>query len=346
MSGLEALTAQAQRYELASALRLLECLFRDHPRLGQSVRPSDDAVRLGQEPHMMFAPGTIAEFAADGRGKHAGTLRIYPLGLLGPNGPLPLHLTEYALDRLRRSGDRTLRSFFDLFHHRILSLFWRAAANAQPAVELDRPEQDRFARYFGALAGFASQAVRDADPRVDRARRHWIGHFARQVRNCEGLQALISGFFGIVVRIEEFVGRWLPMPGNERCRLGSAGAALGGNAFLGDDIWDCTQTIHIVCGPLDLAHYEQLLPCGESWRRLGALVRSYVGFEVAWEVRLVLKQAEIPPLKLNDGHLRDGKRLGWTTWLGPTPASTGADGLLLQPDRPYRHDIRPRSEIA
>jgi type VI secretion system protein ImpH len=323
-------------------MRLLECVFRDRPRLGQSVRPGDDPVRLGQEPHMVFPAGTIAEFAADGRGKHAGTLRIHPLGLLGPNGPLPLHLTEYTLDRLRRNGDRTLRSFFDLFHHRILSLFWRAAANVQPAVELDRPEQDHFARYLGSLAGFASSAVRDAEPRIDRARRHWIGHFARQVRNCEGLQSLVSGFFGIAVRIEEFVGRWLPMPGHERCRLGSTtGALLGSNAFLGDDIWDCTQTIRIVCGPLDRASYERLLPCNESWRRLAALVRSYVGFEVAWEVRLVLKQAEIPPL-----HLSDGARIGWTTWLGQARTDTDADGLLLQPDRPYRHNIRPRPVTA
>ncbi len=337
---LAALAAAAHRFDLARAMRLLECAFLDRPRLGRSVRPSDDGVRLGQEPHMVFPAGAIAEFATNGRGKHAGTLRVFPLGLLGPNGPLPLHLTEFVLERLRRHQDPTLRSFLDVFHHRILSLFWRAAANSQPAIELDRPEQDRFARYFGALAGFGNSATRDQEPRVDRARRHWIGHFARQVRNPEGLQALIAGFFGIQVRVEEFIGRWLPMPGRERCRLGAVtGANLGGNAFLGDSIWDCTQTIRIICGPLPLPLYERLLPGGDSWHRLEALVRSYIGFEVAWEARLVLRHAEVPQLRLAaDAHL------GWTSWLEQPQAGREADGLLLQPDRPYRNHTRPRSK--
>jgi type VI secretion system protein ImpH len=336
---LEALSAEAYRFDFARAMRLLECAFADRPRFGRSGRPSEDAVRLGQEPHLTFAAGPIAGFTTGGGGKRFGTLRVFAPGLLGPNGPLPLHITEFVLERLRRHDDTTLRSFLDLFHHRLLSLFWRAIANSQPAIELDRPEQDRFARYFGALAGFGNPATRDREPRVDRARRHWIGHFARQVRNAEGLQALISGFFGIDVRVEEFVGRWLPMPGSERCRLGATmGANLGRNAFLGDTIWDCTQTIRLVCGPLDLDRYERLLPGGDSWQRLEALVRSYIGFEVAWEARLVLQHAEVPPLRLSsEAHL------GWTSWLQPPRDGRDAQDLLLQPDRPYRNHARPRS---
>lgn len=341
VSQFEALAREPHRFDFARAMRIMECAFPKRPRLGRSVRPSDDPVRLGQQPSLAFPAGALASFERRASDAHAGTLRVFLLGLLGPNGPLPLHLTEYVLDRVRRADDRTLQSFLDLFHHRVLSLFWRAAADSQPAIELDRPAEDRFAVYFGALAGYASGATADREPTVDRARRHWIGHFARQVRNAEGLQALLAGFFGTSVRIEEFVGHWLPMPGDVRCRLGApSGTALGQSSFLGDSIWDCSQTIRIVCGPLDLEHYERMLPGGDSWTRLEALVRSYVGFEVAWEARFVLRADAVPPLRL-------GQRahLGWTSWLGEPDGQRDAEDLLLRPDRPYRFHSRPQSRI-
>lgn len=341
VSQVEALLREPHRFDFRRAMRVLECGFPERPRLGRSVRPGDDAVRLGQKATMAFPAGALADFRPSRRGRHRGVLRVFLLGLLGPNGPLPLHLTEYVLDRVRRANDDTLQSFLDLFHHRILSLFWRACANARPGVELDRAAQDRFAGYFGALAGYKNAATGDADSSIDQVRRHWIGHFSRQVRNPEGLQALVAGYFGTAARVEEFVGRWLPMPGGVRCRLGAAtGTALGGTAFLGDSIWDCSQTIRIVIGPLDLEHYERMLPGGDSWTRLAAMVRSYVGFEVAWEVRLVLRRDEVPTLRLTDD-----SHLGWTSWLGAPPPRRDPDDLLLQPDCPYRHHSVPRSRI-
>ena len=52
-------------------------------------------------------------------------VRVLSLGLFGPNGPLPLHITEYVRDRIRNQNDPTLVAFADIFHHRILSLFVR-----------------------------------------------------------------------------------------------------------------------------------------------------------------------------------------------------------------------------
>ena len=74
--------------------------------------------------------------------------------------------------------------------------------------------------------------------------------------------------FHLPIRIEQFIGRWLPMPGHQRCRLGEAqGSALGQTALVGEQVWDCAQTIRIVCGPLSLERYERMLPGGDSWLR-------------------------------------------------------------------------------
>ncbi len=62
-------------------------------------------------------------------------------GLFGPNGPLPIHLTEYAHERQLQAKDNTFVEFCNVFHHRLLSLFYRAWAVNQKSVDFDRAGQ-------------------------------------------------------------------------------------------------------------------------------------------------------------------------------------------------------------
>jgi type VI secretion system protein ImpH len=339
LTQLAELAREPWRFDFHRALRLLECAFPDRPRLGHSRQPADDPWRLGQQPTVRFAPGPLAA-VEPATAVHPQRLLVYVFGLLGPNGPLPLHLTEYVIERLqgnygpsKSAPDPTLARFLDVFHHRLLSLFWRAHADAEPAIEADRPAQDRFARRLLALTGFQHAPAAGRAPSVHGVRRYWVGHLARQARNVDGLAAMLADFFRFGVVVEEFVGRWLPMPGTERCRLGGGFSALGQTAFLGDEIWDRAQTIRIVCGPLDLRRYESLLPGGHSWRRLGQLVRDYLGDEIGWEAALVLRADQVPATRLDT---RVG--LGWTSWLGDAPAAADRADLVLQPGSGYRHE--------
>ena len=125
-----ALEARPYEFDFYQALRRLEALFPEHPRLGRSIRLADDPVRLSQEPSLAFAPATLAGFR---RGKASARARMSVAfgGLFGPHGPLPLHLTEYARDRIINSADPTFARFLDVFHHRMLSLIYRTWAAAQ-----------------------------------------------------------------------------------------------------------------------------------------------------------------------------------------------------------------------
>ena len=115
---------------------------------------------------MAFAPRTVSSLVPGGDGVPP-RMEVFFFGLFGPHGPLPLHLTEYARNRLRQAGDPTFARFADIFHHRLLSLFYRAWANAQPTVNLDRPESDRFADYVGGAhrTGDARHAAARFAPR-------------------------------------------------------------------------------------------------------------------------------------------------------------------------------------
>lgn len=322
------------RYDFFETLRRIECLYTAKPRWGRALLPVDEPVRLGQEPDLAFAPAALASFEALA-GK-TPRLQVRFFGLFGPNGPLPIHLTEYARERLRNANDPTLSRFADLFHHRFLALFYRAWAQAQPHINRDRPDDDRFAGYVGALTGIMPAAFRARDTIPDVAKLFHAGALVRQVRNAEGLAAILRHFFRVPIRIEQFVGHWMHLGPRERTALSREGAELGAGAVLGRRVWDCQHKFRIHVGALTLSEYESFLPAGSSrpsgasgssgqmLQKLVDWVRFYLSFELDWDIRLVLATDDIPPLTLGERG-----RLGWTTWLGHRRRATDAADLYL-----------------
>jgi type VI secretion system protein ImpH len=319
------LRAAPWAWDFFAALRRLEIEHATRPRLGRSTRPAQDAVRLAQEPSVEFAPATLAGFE-DGKDDAPPRLVAHFFGLFGPDGPLPLHLTEYARDRRRNHRDPTFQRFADIFHHRALSLFYRAWADARPTVSFDRPAEDRFALYLGALIGIGMPSLRERDAMPDLTKLHFAGLLANQTRHAEGLAAILTEFFRMRVRVACFVGAWLAMPPADRTRLGHspATASLGRTALLGGRVWSRQHKFRIVFGPLDLADYLRMLPGGASFRRLIPIVRNYAGDTLVWDVNLILKREQVPPITLG----RSG-RLGWTTWLMPRRKESDAADLFL-----------------
>ena len=320
-----ALAAEPWRHDFFQALRLVDAAHPRRPRLGTARRPADEAVRLGQAPDLSFAPAALHAVTPGPGGVPRVEVRF--LGLFGPNGPLPLHLTEYARERLLHHGDATFARFADLIHHRVLLLFYRAWAQAQPAVGLDRPHgDDRFADFVGSLAGIGSPLLRRRDAVDDHVKLHFAGLLARQVKSAEGLASLLAGFLRRPVDVEQFAGGWLALDAAERTRLGRrAGARLGAGAVLGATVWDRQHGFRLHVGPLDHATFEALLPGGGALGAVVALVEQYVGHEFGWTLQLGLDAHEVVPA-------RPGVhgRLGWDSWLG-SPARSGVASLRLAP---------------
>jgi len=319
-----ALEREPWRFHLYQALRRLEAAHPDQPRFGRAQRLREDPVRFGQEPSLAFAPSTLAGFRPGASG--VPRLDTFFLGVFGPNGPLPLHLTEYARERERNSGDTTFRRFADVFHHRMVGLFYRAWADAQPAAQYDRPGDDRYALYLGALSGHGLASLRGRDALPDHARLHWAGLLGSPTRHAEGLERLLAGYFGMPVRLVQNIGHWISLPADMLSRLGGAQCALGGSATLGERVWDCAGKFRIEFGPVGHDDFTRLLPGSPSLERLVALVRAWVGDELWWDVNVVVKQDEVPGTQLD---ARSG--LGWTTWLLSGRATRDAREYVLDP---------------
>jgi type VI secretion system protein ImpH len=325
----EALAAAPYEFDFFQALRRIEATHRTRPRLGESPRPGEDAVRLSQIPSVIFAPSTLAAFTPS-EGGRAPRLSTYFFGMFGPRGALPIHLTEYARDRLRNDGDPTFWRFVDLFHHRMLSLFYRAWAASQPTVSHDRPEHDRFGGFIASLFGIGFAELLDRDEMPDLAKLHFSGRLANQTRNAEGLRAIIADFFKLPVEIDQFIPDWVSLPPHSLCLLGETPATgtLGSTATAGAQIRVWHHKFRILIGPVAFTDYMRLLPGGTSLARLVPIVRNYVGDEFSWDVNLILKRDEVPELRLGQAGL-----LGWTSWLGTRRSERDANDLLLEPYR-------------
>jgi type VI secretion system protein ImpH len=323
VSFLEALAREPHRYDFYQVMRRFECAHPDLPRWGMALRPRDEPVRLGQDPELTFAPAPLASFTAAGSGRHA-RLAVRLFGLLGPNGPLPLHLTEYARDRTLHAGDRTFARFLDMLSHRFVAFFYRAWAQSQPTVAADRSGDDRFHTFVGALIGIAPPAFRNRNSVPDEAKLAAAGLLAQQVRSADGLRSILAAYFQVPVRVREFIGHWLDLARSDQTTLAATHARLGQGAVLGRRVYDRQCRFRIELGPLSRALYESFLPTGELLPPLVDWVRSYVGFEYAWDLRLALVADEVPVVMLGESG-----RLGWTSWLGLRPQGTPADDLVL-----------------
>jgi type VI secretion system protein ImpH len=316
-------------YDFFWLMREIECACADRARLGQATRPIDEPIRIGQEASLVFAPATLS-YVEEATAHHPPRIGVYFLGMLGPNGPLPIHLTEYARDRLRNAADPTLVRFLDLFHHRALALFYRAWANAQPTVEHDRPQSNRFLTYVGALLGIGSPALQNRDAFPDNAKRYFAGRLAAQARNAEGLRAMVGEYLRLPTELEEFVGEWTPLLEEERWRIsrGAFAGALGVNTILGARAWQRQTKFRLSFGPLKQEQFQSMLPGGQRLKRLIALVRNYVGDSLAWDVRLFLDKQVSHPFRLDRV-----TRLGWTSWLGHCPEGEGREDLIFNPQQ-------------
>jgi type VI secretion system protein ImpH len=321
---LEEVARAPEQYDFFQLLRRLQSLATDRPRIGQAQDPAKEPIRIGQDPSLAFAPAALSRLDL-GREGRPPRLQVNFFGLLGPNGPLPLHLTEYARERLQHADDPTFSRFLDVFNHRMLLLMFRAWASAEPTVSHDRAESDRFTTYVGALAGLGLPALRDRDAFPDSAKLFYIGRLAGQTRNAEGLEAVIGDFFEMPTRVQQFVPDWLDLPPSERWRLGF-GARLGASTTVGARVASRQSKFRVLLGPLNRGQFHRMLPGGKGLSTLTALVRSCVGDELRWDVRLSLHE------KVDEPWLVSHARLGWTSWLGrPTEGQTRRDDLILDP---------------
>lgn len=322
------LTGDVPSPESMGFFELLRRLERDQMRFGRSGGPSREPARLGQRARLTFGIRDVSGF-------HSGTppkVDVEVLGLLGPEGALPLHLTRWVLSRLSErwfsegsdaASDTTFLDFCNLLQHRMMALYWRAWADARPEVQIEHGPAGRVQALAEALAGVSLPGTK---PRVPDARtrlklRHATG-LGRQVHSVERLTAYLGDVLEAPVSLVEFLGTWTQLPPRLQSRLGRQHAQLGRSAVIGARSFQRQTLVELRVGPLPLARFAQFLADPDLVGRLRHALRHAMGREMEFNLRLILAKDDIPATRL--GH----SQLGRTAWLAPK-RQRDADDLCL-----------------
>lgn len=311
---------EGYRFDFFQAVRLFERLYPQRRPVGRDAKPAQETVRFRSHPSLSFPPSQIYEITRPADGSRPAEMTVAFLGLTGPSGVLPRHYTELLIERMRQK-DHALREFLDLFNHRFISLFFRAWEKYHFPIGYERAASsqegyDPFTLCLFDLMGMGTKGLQERLGVEDETLLFYAGLMAQHPRSASALEGLLTAYFEVPIQTVQFAGQWLPLAEKDRSRLGAseANSTLSVNAVLGSRVWDQQAKFMLRVGPLSFAQFSEFLPSGMAFQPLVQLTRFFVGQEFDFDVRLVLKAAEVPRCRLGETGPNPA-RLGWSTWL-------------------------------
>jgi type VI secretion system protein ImpH len=314
------------RVHFFQAVRLLERLYPERHPVGLFVTPDSEVVRFSSVPTLSFPASEIQSFDRGDDGQ--SELAVNFMGLSAAVGALPNAYTEFLLERAR-AKDHAAAEFFDLFNHRVISLFYRAWQKYRFYVAYERGGEgdDAVTSTLYHLLGLGTKGLRDRMEIADDACLYYAGILAHTTRTSQGLKQILEDYFAVPVSIEEFTGSWNRLPPTNQTFLRETqtfSERLGMGTIVGDEVWDQHGAITIRLGPMKFDRYEQFLPGGTAHRELRSWLRFYTNREFDSVVQLVLERAETPGTELGDLG-KHAARLGLVSWIKNRPLERDPD---------------------
>lgn len=311
------------RYDFFHAVRLLELLFPYKTPVGYDSIPEEEVVRFSPVTSMGFPPSSLLSIHFPKKTKPVLTsvlLQTAFLSLYGRHGSLPWHYThqiiaEEKLWKKRSKGkhNSALRSFIDIFNHRLISLFYRASIKYRLPIQFYHHGASQGVHgYLRSFVGLGTRHLKDKLPVPDIALARYAGFF-NQPRCAEALRCMLSDFFKVPIRIEQFVPEWLDIDHEARNRIGKRGVncQIGTNFMLGKQIWSRQHKFRLIIGPVGFNVFCDFLPDTDACKQMIAITRLYVGTALTFDIKIEINDENIPGMKLGTPDLC----LGRTTWL-------------------------------
>lgn len=325
------LLGSPRRVGFYRAIELLERVTHG-PRIGDYGPVNEESIRFRHDPSLTFATSDVSSIVArprragetgDGVEEPVYEITTTFLGLTGTVSPLPTYIAEEVL--LENDERPAQREFLDVFHHRILSLFYRAHARYSFTSDYVLASNDAWSRRSLALAGI--DTYDDQPPPVNLTLKRLLRLaplLATRARTAQGLVAAVSDVMeevltGAPVAVEQFVGRWVTIEERQLLKLGIANTTLGVDATIGRRVFDRGGKFRLVLGPLKRRAFQQFLPGGAGLAQIKELVTFYVRDPLEFDLELILAPGETPSLRLS-ASAEGASRLGLDSWV-----TVGAD---------------------
>jgi type VI secretion system protein ImpH len=300
------------KFSFFKAVSLLESLSPDKSPLGQTLVPDQEAVRFSVKPSLAFPGSDISKLeqrADDGPVQ----MEVTFMGLIGPAGVMPHWYTELVYERIWHK-DRSLAGFLNIFHHRLISLFYLAWKKYRFEASYLPDARDRLSNCFLSLAGLGTPGLVERIGLPAESLAFYSGLLSRSIPSALAIESAVEYFAGTDVNIEQFIERMLPISPEDQTRLGAANSHLGVDAVCGSYIRECTTKFRVNLGPVGYEKFLRFLPTGDLLPPIFALVRCMVGIEYEFEITVFLNRDEVPPCILGE-ETPTAPRLGWSTWV-------------------------------
>ncbi len=268
-------------------------------KVGHDSLPKNELVRFKAQQHLGFPGQPIKAVSENGTSKDVISVDMLVsfMGLTGSSGALPQHYSELVLERLKLK-DTGMKDFYDLFNHRLISLFYRAWEKYRFSVNYQSDlshTPDSFSFAINKLAGNKDNNLL------------YAGIFNKKIRSVDGLISILSHFTQSEVSVKQFKGKWQKLAPNEQTRLAARTlpegqhARLGMGASIGSRVWDINSGIDIFIKPKadnSLSNYDQRL---KIVKEVKSLVSSYLGIGIKFKLFLEIKQGIMPIVQLSKG---------------------------------------------
>ncbi|GGQ19394.1 type VI secretion system baseplate subunit TssG [Shewanella litoralis] len=267
-------------------------------KVGYDAIPQQELLRFKSDQHLGFPGQAISDVVVKTQNKNkqlTADMHVSFMGLTGPSGVLPSHYTELLLERLRLK-DTGMRDFYDLFNHRLISLFYRAWEKYRFSVNYQSSatgKADSFTHVLSLLSGKKS------------LNRYYSGFHHTKTPSAESLRRMLNDFTGCQVDVMSFQGRWQPLARTEQTRMASRSmpegqyARMGVDASMGSRIWDINSNISIHIKPKEGSNVNRFMPGAASYESLKSLVSGYLGHSVKYKIFLEIKQQDAPTAQLS-----------------------------------------------
>ena len=265
----------------------LERVTTDAVPVGSAGPPAREAIRFRHDPDLGFHSAEVPKVEIVGEHHRHFELTTTFLGLSGTASPLPAYMVEDVLFDTFEEG--TQRDFLDVFHHRAVSLLYRAVIRLDPARVHRSDARDPWLERLLGLGGVRRGTTSALDPR------HLMLLLPVLVKRSRGVAALRAALSAVLhdaipevcVRIREFAGQWTAINEDQWTRLGKRNHALGEHCVLGRRVYDERGRFAVRIGILTREQAD-LFERGHLLDRLRAAVSLVLRDPLEYDVELVL----------------------------------------------------------
>ncbi len=328
-SQLEELVNFPEKYDLFKAISILEKASLNQSKNSMITGGLDgNFFRLGGKCSLRFESSDITTVTEDIREDVKYKLVTPFMSLATTSGPLPQPFCELILAR-NASRDFATSEFLDIFHHRILSLFYLARKKRYVSLSWESSDSSLLARAINNIAALG----RGETDHKSKEQMPWLRHagiLSGIPRSLTGLISILRDRFKLEkIYGEQFVGGWQSLSMDELVFLHGKNhkIRLGKNSILGEKIWSNASSIKLILNLDDWHNFLEFIPSGKKFRVLKNLILGYLSSDLEVKVALFPKVSDLRPLVLS---ANKEFRLGWSSWLGkPSSTSQGQVNLKL-----------------